>query len=325
MHYGFTLPADATGELRVRAKLFFRKFDTTFVRYFESDEFDGNDLYVMELATDEVHLPIGGPVGNGGPAPPEIPLWQRWNDYGIGLLRKGDFGSNKGELRQAEAAFRAVEALDRPDGPLNLARVYIKEGRLDEAVEALERAASFDPPAPQWVVLWLSGLVDKQNGFLDEAIERFRDLVELDTAETRERNFDFSLDYRVLTELGQALVERARFERGEERRAEREALLDEARGWFEAALAIDPENLSTHYNLSLIWDELGDPERASHHRELHATYRPDDNARDFAIAAARRRYPAADRAAEPVVIYDLQRRGAHELPREAQRDEDDGR
>ena len=37
---------------------------------------------------------------------PESPIveWQRWNDYGIGLLRKG--GKSKGELRQAAEAFR---------------------------------------------------------------------------------------------------------------------------------------------------------------------------------------------------------------------------
>ena len=62
----------------------------------------------------------------------EFPLWQRWNDYGIGLLLKG-----KAELRQAEAAFQEAEKLDRFDGPLNLARVYNTEGRLDEAVAAL--------------------------------------------------------------------------------------------------------------------------------------------------------------------------------------------
>src|SRR5688500_19195911 len=48
----------------------------------------------------------------------------------------------KGELRQAEEAFAEVEALKRPDGPLNRARVYLREGRLDEATDALRRARS---------------------------------------------------------------------------------------------------------------------------------------------------------------------------------------
>ncbi|MEE2908230.1 MAG: hypothetical protein VX527_10430, partial [Planctomycetota bacterium] len=37
----------------------------------------------------------------------------------------------------------------------------------------------------------------------------------------------------------------------------------------------------------------------------HGKYKVDDNARDRAISEARRKYPAANRASEAVVIYDL--------------------
>ncbi|MFV2070869.1 MAG: hypothetical protein ACC645_28215, partial [Pirellulales bacterium] len=47
----------------------------------------------------------------------------------------------------------------------------------------------------------------------------------------------------------------------------------------------------------------------------HAIYKIDDGARGQAVAAAREKYPAADHAAEAVVIYDLHRDGAPELPR----------
>jgi hypothetical protein len=50
--------------------------------------------------------------------------------------------------------------------------------------------------------------------------------------------------------------------------------------------------------------------KAAEHRRLHERYRRDDNARDRAIAAARRRDPAADHAAQAIVIYPLQRPGA---------------
>ncbi len=83
--------------------------------------------------------------------------------------------------------------------------------------------------------------------------------------------------------------------------------------WFEQALALDPENVTAHYNLSLIHAQLGDQARADEHRALHGTYKPDDNARDRAVAAARIKYPAANHAAEAIVIYDLQRDGAYEL------------
>jgi hypothetical protein len=66
--------------------------------------------------------------------------------------------------------------------------------------------------------------------------------------------------------------------------------------------------VTAHYNLQLLYTQLGDEKRASEHAELHAKYKPDDNARDRAVALARQKYPAADHAAEALVIYDLQRK-----------------
>lgn len=267
----------------------------------------------MTLAEDRVTFSIDGAASGPPNEESPIPEWQRWNDYGIGLLRAGNVGSNQGELRQAEEAFANVEALGRPDGPLNRARAYLKEGRLTEAVDALTQAAAFDPPAPAWSVAWFSGLVNKQNGRIEEAIENFLALVGMDTDETRRRGFDFSLDYRLLNELGQTLFERAKLERGTERKAGREAFLTQAIMWFERTLDIDPENAAAHYNLALLNAQLGNTEQADKHRDLHSKYKIDDNARDHAITAARRMSPAANHAAEAVVIYDLQREAAYGL------------
>jgi tetratricopeptide (TPR) repeat protein len=249
-------------------------------------------------------------------AAPSWPEWERWNDYGIGLLRKG--GKSKGQLRQAEEAFLRVEALGRPDGPLNLARLYLAQGSVEDlAVEALSRAASFDPKPPAWSLAWWSGLVDKQNGKLDQAIAKFQSVAEASSPELRERGFDFSKDYNLLNELGLALHERAKQERGEARQARRMELLREAASWFERTIAIDPENVNAHFNLYLIQKQLGDEAAATRHFELYKKYKPDDNARDRAVAIARAADPAANHAAEAIVIYDLQRPGAFELPAEA--------
>ena len=62
-------------------------------------------------------------------------VWQRWNDYGIGLLLEGGAkGGQKGELKQAEEVFKKVAELGRADGWVNLARVYQKEGRIPDAL-----------------------------------------------------------------------------------------------------------------------------------------------------------------------------------------------
>jgi tetratricopeptide (TPR) repeat protein len=263
------------------------------------------------LAFDRLTLGVEHPEATGtvGPTPHSVaPEWQRWNDYGIGLLNKGDKGSEKGELVQAVHAFAQVERLGLADGPLNLARVFFKEGRLDDAVAALQRASDpnrFDPPAPRWTVAWLNGLVNKQNGYLDKAIAEFRSILEDRTPELTARGLDFSRDYEVINELGQTLFERAKQERGN--RARREDWLRQAARRFEDTLAIDVENLAAHHNLALIYTQFGDTAKAAEHRRRHEKYRPDDNARDRAIAAARRRDAAADHAAQAIVIYDLHR------------------
>jgi hypothetical protein len=96
--------------------------------------------------------------------------------------------------------------------------------------------------------------------------------------------------------------------------ARQRELLELAIRRFQDTLAVDSENLTAHYNLALIHAQLGNREKAAEHRKLHERYRPDDNARDRAVSVARRANPAADRAAQAVVIYDLHRPGAFGLP-----------
>ncbi|NNF61339.1 MAG: hypothetical protein HKN06_08425 [Gammaproteobacteria bacterium] len=299
VHYRFTVPEDASGQLQLEVGLKYRKFDTTYMRHFQGESFVRNDLPVVNIATDTVVLPVA--EAGGAESETAIPQWLRWNDYGIGLLRK----RGAGQLRQAEDAFREVERLGRADGALNLARVYLREGRLDDAVAALRRASTAKSPAYPWTVLWFTSLVNKQNGFLDEAIEGFKALVETQFTEAQARGFDFSRDYRLLNQLAETLFERARLERGGARESKRTELLAEAQRWYEAALAVDPENTTAHYGLSQVHAASGRSEAAAKHRELHAKYKPDDNARDRAIALARSRDPNADHAADAVVIYDL--------------------
>ncbi len=311
IHYAFRVPEDVREPITVEVAVRYRKFDTRYLRYVLGDAFERNDLPVATLAEDRVVFPVAEGQAPQGSRPVEIATWQRWNDYGIGLLRKGNKGSSKGELRQAEAAFRQVEALGRADGALNRARVYFKEGRLDEAVEALQQAA--EGGAYPWVVAWYTGLVNEQNGYLDEAIENFRDILATRFAEARAREFDFSKDYRVLNALGKVLFERAKQERGAARGERREALLREAVRTFRQVLVLDPENVTAHYNLSLLLARLGEHAAAERHRALHLKYKPDDNAMARPVALHRQRNPAANHAAEAVVIYDLQRPGAHGL------------
>jgi len=314
VHYRLQVPEDVAAPVEVEVKIRYRKFDTTYMKYVRGEEFV-NDLPVVTIATDRLVFPVAGRAGGAGNPPSPVAAWERWNDYGIGLLRKGGGGSRKGELRQAEEAFREVERLGRPDGPLNLGRVYFKEGRLDDAVTALRRAAAFDPPAYPWTVAWFTGLVNRQNGNLDDAIENFKSIIETRFEEARRREFDFSLDYRVLNQLALTLFDRSRLERGEKRIETRNLFLQEAARWFEKTLEIDRENVTAHYGLAQVYRQLGNEEKARRHEELHDKYRPDDNSGD-AVRLQRARNRAADHAAESIVIFDLQKPENYELSRE---------
>jgi tetratricopeptide (TPR) repeat protein len=306
VHFAFTVPEQGLEDLTVEVALNYRKFDTAYMRHIRGDDFESNDLPVTVIATDEVRFTVGQGGGYENRGEVDFPGWQRWNDYGIGLLRKGQ----RGELRQAEEAFREVEELGRADGPVNLARVYLREGRLDDAALALKRAVDFEPPGYPWVITWLTGLVNKQNGELDEAIRNFRHVLNTDFETARQREFDFSEDFRVINELAQTLLEKAKTERGPGRKQERNRLLNEARSWFDRTLELDPENTTALYNLGLIHTLLGDTGQAEHFRRLHAYHRVDDNAGDRAANLHRMQNPAADHAAESVVIYDLHRPGS---------------
>ncbi|MEM1189465.1 MAG: tetratricopeptide repeat protein [Pseudomonadota bacterium] len=294
VHYRVQIPETVRGPVSISARLAYRKFDNAYLQHIQADEFQRNDLPIVEIASSELTLNAGSRVGIDDTAP----LWQRWNDYGIGLLRREQF-------RQAEAAFSRVEALGVGDGPLNLARVYLAEGRLEEAASALQRASAAPSPAAPWSVSYFTARLNLQNGYFDAAIAGFRDLVDTRFQDARRRGFDFSKDYRLLNDLALATAQRARLERRNPERADE--YLRDARDWYEKTLALDPENATAHYGLAQVHERLGDASAAARHRGLHARYKVDDSAKDRAVKLARQRDPAADHAANRIVIYDLQR------------------
>jgi tetratricopeptide (TPR) repeat protein len=269
-----------------------------------------NELPIILLAEDSVSFPVEGVTAEvTNPEREGVPQWQRWNDYGIGMLLKG-----KAALRQATEAFTELEKMKRFDGPLNLARVLVAEGgdgQLDEAAAAITRAAEFKEEgntAPPWTLAWLSGVINRQQFRLEEAEANFRQVLDYRTEDTVARKFDFSKDYEVINLLGQTIFDRAVQIRSKDREEERTGRLKEAVAVFQKTLAIDTENVDAHYNLSQLYSQLGEKELSEKHQKLHAKYKPDDTARGQAVSAARQKYPAADFASEPLVIYDLQRK-----------------
>ena len=319
VHYELMIPDDVTQPVKFEVKLQYRKFDTQYmnfvakkneklgqiIRGHEPGQEYVNELPITTMATDTVIFPIAGSEVSVDNPTPDIPTWQRWNDYGIGLLLKG-----KAELRQAEEAFIEVEKLDRYDGPINLTRVLNTEGRVDEAVEALNRADKYRDTEgfPRWTWAWLSGVINSQQGRLEEAEQNFRSVLEDSTEETRKRGFDFSIDIEVINARGRNLFDLGTVRNRQDQTEEGRRYFDLAIEQFQKTLTIDPESVTAHFNLHRLYETISDQELAVKHQALHLRYKPDDNASGRAIRLAREKYPAADHAAEAVVKYSLQRK-----------------
>ena len=123
---------------------------------------------------------------------------------------------------------------------------------------------------------------------IDEAIETFRNVLDTRYQLAHDRGFDFSLNYRVSNMLARTLFERAQLERGDERREKRNSFIAEAIAWYHHTLGIEPENAEAHYGLSQAYAQSGETGLLEEHRRLYQTYKVNDNARDRAIALARR-------------------------------------
>jgi tetratricopeptide (TPR) repeat protein len=166
------------------------------------------------------------------------------------------------------------------------------------------------PGFPRQTWSWLSGEINRQQGRLDAAITNLRSVLNDYTEDMRSRRFDFSLDYEVINLLGQTLFDLGKLRVRQNRLDEAGIAFDEAVANFKRSLEIDPENVTAHHNLQLLYAEMGETELSRRHEELHLRYKEDDNARGRAERLAREKYPAANHAAEAVVKYPLHRAGA---------------
>lgn len=266
VHYKIEVPATITAPVELIAKVRYRKFDYEYMKLVHRGQ-EPPILPIIDMAEDRVLLPVRG-VAEQVPEQqsPIRPAWQRWNDYGIGCLLEGGAGNRRGELAQAEAAFRQLltlgvkEAL--PHGYVNLARTYIEEGtpeRLRQAAEMLTLAKQCNPPAPWWTLAWFGAVVNLDNAAdvkdIDDAIANLTRLID-PKHQPSERKFNFARDYRILNQLGRTYFKRSRLQQQMNNLpGERQDLL-QAVQFYERTLQIEPEDLDAHYGLNQAYSRL---------------------------------------------------------------------
>src|SRR5262249_29725439 len=168
------------------------------------------------------------------------------DDHGTARHIEAGAGAKRGQTRQAEAAFKKLLTLDvkdaQPHAHINLARIYIDDGRLDVAAAELEKARQYDPEKFWWKLAWFGALVNSENDRdLDAAIA---DLKKIAAPANRdpENNRDFPRDAVVLNRLANIQFKKADGELGDARRG----LFLEAIEICDRVLAIDSEDVATH-------------------------------------------------------------------------------
>jgi tetratricopeptide (TPR) repeat protein len=146
------------------------------------------------------------------------------------------------------------------DGFVNLARVAIREGLLDEAEPALQEALARDPELPR--MHYFMGVARKEQGRYDEALVHFRKVAAL-----------YPRDRVVRNAVGRVLFLQRRYAEAVEE--------------LQKVLAIDSEDLMAHYNLMLCYRGLGRHEDADAERRLYERFKADEDAQSLLNAYLR--------------------------------------
>ncbi|HEY6292513.1 MAG TPA: tetratricopeptide repeat protein [Terriglobia bacterium] len=282
VHFRIRVPRDAGDHITLTARLNYRKFSWWNTQWafagvrdppnshpnVTSDYDDGQWVFtgstagdsetvpgipnvpIVVIAEDNKTVPVTVSPNRSTAFEEDIALdgkdWERWNDYGIGLLLQGD-------LKGAERAFQVVtqERPDYADGWVNVARARIQEGNTDAAKPMLAKALELDPNLAS--AHYFSGLALKTDGDYAAAYQQFA------LAAARYPN-----DRVNRNQMGRMLFLQRKY---------REAVAE-----YEQTLAVDPEDLECHYNLMLCYRGLGDDALAAREEKLYLRFKANEAA-----------------------------------------------
>jgi tetratricopeptide (TPR) repeat protein len=279
-HYLLRIPRDAQGPVTITAKLNHRKFSYYYTQFsYAGEPAPGQPATLVSAHHDSriftfhpANIPknVSGLIRDRIPDLPILTLaeatttlelarpgeetrwepvvrkedWERWNDWGIGLLLQGD-------LKGAEYAFRRVTEADPnyADGWLNVARALIQEGQTEAAKPFIERALRINPKLGR--IHFFKAMIQKADGDYDGALASLRTVASL-----------YPRDRVVLNQMGRILFLKRDY-RG-------------AIEVFQQVLAVDPEDVQAHYNLMLCYRGLGDFENARREEKLFRRFKADE-------------------------------------------------
>jgi Flp pilus assembly protein TadD len=300
-HFRLTIPEDCGNLLHLTAKLNHRKFawwytqfsyagvrDPNHTDFVVTPDFDDGrwlfhgdtravsgalkeipDLPIVEMASD--HLTFQVRPAEESLSYPEadqgVLTRERWNDYGIGLLRQGD-------LIGAERAFLKVTQIesDYADGWVNVGRVRLKAGDIEGATDSLTQALSLAPELPKTHYFYALAL--KSRGDYDEALKHLEKTIEA-----------YPRDRVVRNQVGRIFFLQKKYK--------------DAIHALQEVLRIDPEDLQAHYNLMLSYRGMGDMDKAIKEQTLYMRFKADESSQTI-TGAVRQENLEANNERQPI-------------------------
>lgn len=240
VRYEFHIPTDAKGPLTVTASVQYRHLNETFTNISIGDRHPPYPVVQMVSSTRTLQL------GKNGPSQPlagQNPDWMRWNNFGIALL-------DEQQYNLSAYAFRRVAVLrpDYADAHTNLGVAYSKWEQYDKAGAELKKALEMSPGNSR--ALYYQALVERNQGDVNAAISNLQAVV---------RQYPRSPDAR--RELGFSYYQQRQYE------------LAEAQ--YRALEGINPNDLSAHYILAIVYRRLGNRDMAKKESALFADEKND--------------------------------------------------
>jgi tetratricopeptide (TPR) repeat protein len=303
VHYRVKIPEDVKGPLKLSAKLNYRKFSYYYTQFaYAGEPTPGQSASLvnanynsLEYTFDASNIPsnVSGRIKHGIPDLPIITIaqaeavvnvergtnqqhwvtvaekadYERWNDWGIGLLLQGD-------LKGAEFAFKQVTRASPgyADGWLNVARALIQEGETDAAKPFVERALSINPNLGR--IHFFKGMIEKTDGDYEAALKSLRSAESI-----------YPRDRVVLNQIARILFLQRKY--------------IDAIKVLERVCLIDPEDIQMHYTMMLCYQGLGDRDNAAREEKLFKRFKADEASQSI-TAGRRQQSPEDNNERQPI-------------------------
>ena len=267
VRYRFQVPAGLHGAITMTAKVNYEHFRQTYLNNVFGKKHD--PYPVVELASRQVKVNVGDnePV----PAQPDQNAeWMRWNNLGIAYLDQLQFSSSVD-------AFEQVVRLrpDYADAYTNIAIAEIQWEKYGSAAMNVDKALSLSPNNAR--ALYYKAQVDRRAGHLDAEMADLLEVV---------KQFPRSRDAR--RDLGSAY-----FRMNDDKNSTIQ---------FEALQDIDPDDLTCHYNLSILYHRAGKTEEAEKQLALFKTEKINSEARTNGLDFLQK-HPESSRESVPWHIH----------------------